>query len=50
MSSFTVKHKTDGIPLDGSSDLRPEVKTSFVLAKEAAKKKAAKKVAEAKSE
>ena len=40
MSSFTVKHKTDGIPLDGPTDLRPEVKTSFITAKVTAEKKA----------
>jgi len=31
MSSFTVQQKTDGVPLDGSSDLKPEVKTSHMI-------------------
>jgi len=36
MSSFTIKYKTDQPPLDGPNDLRPEVKTSYIIAKEAA--------------
>ena len=44
MSSFTIKHKTDQPPLDGPNDLRPEVKTSLIIEKEAkAKKKTTKK-------
>ena len=38
MSSFTIKHKTDQPTLDGPNDLRPEVKTSYMIAKEAKKK------------
>ena len=39
MSSFTIKHKTDQPPLDGPNDLRPEVKTSYMIALEQAKAK-----------
>ena len=40
MSSFTEKHKS-GLPsLDGPNDLKPEVKTSFIIQKEAAEKAA----------
>ena len=44
MSSFTIKHKTDQPPLDGPNDLRPEVETSYIIAKKTkAKKKTTKK-------
>ena len=34
MSTFTDAHKTGQPPLDGPSDLKPEVKTSFIIEKE----------------
>ena len=47
MSSFTEKHKS-GLPsLDGPNDLKPEVKTTFIIQKEAAE---AAKESESKSE
>ena len=36
MSSFTEKHKSALPSLDGPNDLKPEVKTSFIIQKEAA--------------
>ena len=36
MSSFTDKNKNAEASLDGSNDLKPEVKTSFIEQKEAA--------------
>ena len=36
MSSFTDKNKNAEASLDGPSDLKPEVKTSFIEQKEAA--------------
>ena len=39
MSSFTIEHKTDQAPLDGPNDLRPEVETSYIIAKKAKLKK-----------
>ena len=54
MSTFTIQSKTDTTPLDGPNDLKPVVKTAFMVrqedavkaTEEAAKKKAAKKKAE----
>ena len=34
MSTFTDAHKTGQPPLDGPNDLKPEVKTSFIIEKE----------------
>jgi len=36
MSSFTENNKNAEASLDGSNDLKPEVKTSFITQKEAA--------------
>jgi len=36
MSSFTDKNKNAEASLDGSNDLTPEVKTSYITQKEAA--------------
>jgi len=36
MSSFTDKNKNAEASLDGSNDLKPEVKTTFIIQKEAA--------------
>ena len=36
MSSFTEKNKNAEASLDGPNDLKPEVKTSFIIQKEAA--------------
>ena len=36
MSSFTENNKNAEASLDGSNDLKPEVKTSFIEQKEAA--------------
>ena len=43
MSSFTIKHKTDQPPLDGPNDLKPEVETSYMIARKAKPKKTTKK-------
>tara|TARA_R100000664_G_C2662332_1_gene77963 strand:+ start:256 stop:396 length:141 start_codon:yes stop_codon:yes gene_type:complete len=43
MSTFTDAHKTGQPPLDGPNDLKPEVKTSYIIAKEAKTKKTTKK-------
>ena len=34
MSTFTDAHKTGQTSLDGPNDLKPEVKTSFIIEKE----------------
>ncbi len=34
MSTFTDAHKTGQPPLDGPNDLKPKVKTSFILRQE----------------
>ena len=41
MSTFTLKNKIDTTPLDGPNDLKPGVKTSFIV-KADDKEKAAK--------
>ena len=43
MSSFTVNNKITAPLLDGPNDLKPEVKTTFVKAQEAAVEAAKKK-------
>ena len=48
MSSFTEKNKNAEASLDGPNDLKPEVKTTFIIQKEAAE--AAAKEKESKSE
>tara|TARA_Y100000401_G_scaffold12286_1_gene8388 strand:+ start:636 stop:800 length:165 start_codon:yes stop_codon:yes gene_type:complete len=40
MSTFTLKHKVDTTPLDGPNDLKPVVKTSFMVKAEDKKKAA----------
>ena len=40
MSTFTEVNKLGKPPLDGPNDLRPEVKTSWILLKEATEAKA----------
>ena len=40
MSSFTNKHNMGQPSLDGPNDLKPEVKTSFIIQQEAAEKAA----------
>ena len=40
MSSFTENNKNAEASLDGPNDLKPEVKTSFIIQKEAAEKAA----------
>ena len=47
MSSFTDKNKNAEASLDGPNDLKPEVKTTFIIQKEAAE---AAKESESKSE
>ena len=48
MSTISIQSKFDETPLDGPNDLRPEVKTSFIAAKEAAIKAAKAKAKSAK--
>ena len=43
MSTFTDAQKVGQPPLDGPNDLRPEVKTSLIIEKEAKSKKKTKK-------
>ena len=40
MSSFTNKNKNAQASLDGPNDLKPKVKTSFIIQKEAAEEAA----------
>ena len=40
MSSFTDKNKNAQASLDGPNDLKPKVKTSYIVQKEAAEKAA----------
>ena len=48
MSTISIQSKFDETPLDGPNDLRPAVKTSFIVAKEAAIKAAEAKAAKKK--
>ena len=52
MSTFTIQSKTDTTPLDGPNDLKPVVKTSFMVKAEDTEKaaKAAKEKSKEKSE
>ena len=50
MSSFTDQHKNAVASLDGPNDLRPEVKTSRMIALETPKAKKTKKTTTTKSE
>ena len=50
MSSFTNKNGNAQPKLDGPNDLTPEVKTSFIIQKEAAEEAAKAKESESKSE
>jgi len=52
MSTFTIQSKTDTTPLDGPNDLKPVVKTSFMVKAEDIEKaaKSAKEKSKEKSE
>jgi len=52
MSTFTIQSKTDTTPLDGPNDLKPVVKTSFMVKAEDIEKaaKASKEKSKEKSE